>query len=80
MGNQILTMVQMPTATIIGGFHQWHSVGRHVRKDQHSRIYIWIPCKGKKAETIEPADLDDPRFFMQAMFDIGQTEADEVTK
>ena len=76
MGNQILTMVQFPAATIIGGFNQWHSAGRSVRKGEHSQIYIWIPGKGKKVEPgTEPTSADDVRFFMQAMFDISQTEA-----
>ena len=74
MTNQILVSMQCPTATIVGGFAQWKSQGRHIIKGQHS-INIWIPGGKKETET----EAEDLYFFMGNVFDISQTEATEVT-
>lgn len=77
--NQILVALQCPSATLVGGFRQWHGQGRTVRRGEHG-ISIWVPSKQKPSggpdATVSAEDL---RFFIGSVFDVSQTEvlADE---
>jgi len=68
----MLTLMQEPKATIVGGFNQWKAAGRYVRKGE-SGIGIWAPGKAKDA-----VDDQDIRFFMITVFDVSQTEKIEA--
>lgn len=68
--NQMLIMMQSPRATFVGGFRQWKTAGRQVRKGEHG-IGIWFPCTSKKENESEPDDL---YFSIGYVFDIEQTE------
>lgn len=69
--NQCLIALQMPRATIVGGFRQWLKAGRCVRKGEHGAC-IWIPCGHRDAETGE-IEMDDRRFILASVFDVSQT-------
>ena len=76
--NQILLALQLPEATLIGGFRQWLKAGRCVRKGEHGAA-IWVPTGGKQQkDTTTGANLTDtagdkPGFICGAVFDISQT-------
>lgn len=71
--NQLLVALQMPQATIVGGFRQWIKAGRCVRKGEHGAS-IWIPL-GRKTEAGE-IEMEDSRAFMLAtVFDCSQTKS-----
>ena len=84
IGNTMMLALQMPAATVVGGFRQWKRAGRQVRKGTHG-AGIWVPLKGRKADEPDPEDsqYDDPaetvstsrpRFTIATVFDIAQTE------
>jgi len=59
--NTSLLLIQMPNASMVGGFRQWLKAGRCVNKGQHGAM-IWVPLKKAegqrlKAET-EVADTE----------------------
>jgi hypothetical protein len=76
--NQLLIALQLPRATVVGGFRQWIKAGRMVQKGQHGAT-IWIPTGKKDADgTSEPSDAEaedagGPRFLTASVFDISQT-------
>ena len=74
--NQMLVALQLPVATVVGGFRQWIRAGRCVRKGQHGAS-IWIPT-GTSKETEEPSETEiengGPRFLLATVFDVTQTE------
>jgi antirestriction protein ArdC len=83
--NTMLLLLQIPGASMVGGFRQWLKTGRCVRKGQHGAM-IWVPLGvRKKEEAIEEADEpetpDEPaaraerHFIAGTVFDISQTEA-----
>ena len=48
--NSCLVLTQFPTASMVGGFHQWQPKGRKVKKGEHG-LMIWIPtARGEKGE------------------------------
>lgn len=67
--NQLLLATQRADVTIVGGFHQWKSAGRVVRKGE-SGLALWIPTTVKSADGGE----GETRFLIGYVFDIGQTE------
>jgi hypothetical protein len=80
--NSCLVLTQLPTASMVGGFHQWRTKGRKVRKGEPG-LMIWIPTgrkdeAGDAAPTPEAdAGADKGRrsgFVLGYVFDIGQTE------
>ena len=87
MGNMLLVALQLPNASVLGGFKQWLRHGRAVRKGEHGAM-IWVPCGSKSTERIEPAASEeepaeestesDTRFVTGTVFDISQTEELEV--
>ena len=83
INNQALILHQAAMMNVeirgtLGGFKQWISAGRVVRKGEHG-LMIWFPSqtKGtiKEDNTIEHGNM---RFFTTTIFDISQTE--ELTK
>jgi hypothetical protein len=80
--NSCLVRTQFPTASMVGGFHQWRAKGRKVRKGEHG-LMIWIPtARGEKGEDAAPitdaqGDGDKAKragFVMGYVFDVSQTE------
>lgn len=74
--NTLMVAMQNPSATVVGGSHQWRQAGRQVRKGEHG-IGIWVPkFAGKTAD--ESGELDG--FLFGTVFDISQTEAREAAE
>ena len=78
--NSCLILTQLPTASMVGGFHQWKTKGRKVKKGEHG-LMIWVPTGRKdKDEDAAPApeasEDKDKRagFIMGTVFDVTQTE------
>lgn len=85
--NTMLVAMQLPTASVLGGFRQWLKQGRAVRKGEHGAM-IWVPI-GKKENgngtespvAGEPAsETDETRFIIGTIFDIAQTEEVETSE
>lgn len=79
--NQCMVAMQLPTATVVGGFRQWITAGRCVRKGEHGAC-IWIPLGSDKAsESVEsdPGEGTGERcgFTLATIFDIAQTDPKE---
>lgn len=88
LANQMLLALQMPVATIVGGFRQWIKAGRCVRKGEHGAM-IWCPTGNKVTDasnhhlpTTEAATTDNPdlHFIIGTVFDVSQTDVLEATK
>lgn len=77
--NQCLIALQMPTATVVGGFRQWLKAGRCVKKGEHGAC-IWIPLGRKNKETDETEQSDSRAFILANVFDVSQTESTEENK
>lgn len=74
--NACLLACQYPNATLVGGFRQWLSHGRQVRKGEHG-LMIWAPIRGKangNAPTVTDLDSERPHFIMVTVFDVSQTD------
>lgn len=73
--NSILIMMQMPEATIVGGFGQWIRNGRTVRKGEHGSS-IWIPLNkaAGPAGVGTDEEPDELHFGSGTVFDITQTK------
>jgi hypothetical protein len=81
--NVMLILAQRPTATRVAGYKRWQSMGRQVRKAEHS-IAILAPCVYRRpvddaeAET-HPALAKVLRGFTVAhVFDVEQTEGEPL--
>ena len=74
--NQMLLALQLPRATVVGGFRQWIKAGRMVQKGQHGAS-IYVPT-GTSKPTDEPSETEiengGPRFLLATVFDISQTQ------
>lgn len=70
--NTCLLLTQNPTVSMVGGFRQWQSAGRQVRKGEHG-LAIWIPT-GIKQEPEDGDEEDGVRFIMGTVFDVSQTD------
>ena len=55
--------------TVVGGYQQWRTTGKQVRKGEHGFI-IWFPVGPKD----EDGDIEAERFFTGTVFDISQVE------
>ena len=80
--NACLVAMMRPSATVIGGFHQWRKAGRPIKAGEHSTFFIWVPLTGKKKDEDGAADITEdgerPNFALVPMFDVSQTrDADE---
>ncbi|HEV7928117.1 MAG TPA: ArdC family protein [Verrucomicrobiae bacterium] len=90
IGNMCLVGVQMPSATVVGGFRQWIKHGRCVKKGEHGAM-IWVPLRKRDTaggasaqesldESEESPEVDGkkkggrPRFIIGTVFDISQTQ------
>jgi hypothetical protein len=76
--NACLVGAQCPSATMVGGFHQWIKAGRMVRKGEKG-LMIWAPTK--RPDTLEQSTAADegrparhPGFIMVTVFDVAQTD------
>lgn len=70
--NTILILMQLETASLVGGFRQWRAVGRRVEKGQKA-LSIWIPIKGKEEEEGDDDEEKKVRFRLGNVFDVSQT-------
>jgi len=82
--NQLMIAMQIPNASVLGGFQQWKKNGRVVKKGEHGTM-IWIPT-GKPSSSTAPEaepqgdeDSDGMRFITGTVFDISQTEEIQTT-
>ena len=75
--NQLLIALQLPAATILGGFRQWIAHGRAVSKGQHGAC-IWVPTHHAHGDTsAQDGDAETAErcgFVMGTVFDVTQTE------
>jgi hypothetical protein len=69
----LLQMQTVKPVTIVGGFNQWRSAGRHVRSGEKA-LYIMAPSVRQTKE-----GLDDTYFVSVAVFDVAQTDGPEET-
>ena len=82
--NIMLIRAQFPTATRLGGYRFWPTVGRHVRKGE-SGIAILAPCLYRVSKT-EDAGGDDATeakrvlrgFRVALVFDVSQTDGEPL--
>jgi antirestriction protein ArdC len=75
-------MQKNPPATVVGGFRQWLTAGRCVRKGEHG-FAIWVPIgrENGNRESSEPTGddkRDSLRFTLGTVFDVSQTDPVEV--
>ncbi len=91
--NQILIALQLPGATVVGGFRQWLKHGRAVQKGQHGAM-IWVPCGGRSNDVPldgtaggvacvadgAPEGDNDRRFLVGTVFDLSQTKEIEESE
>ena len=77
INNTILIYLQNPNATLVAGYKAWETkFNRHVKQGEKG-IVILAPMKYKK----DPDDEDSEvyiRFRTTAVFDISQTEGEEL--
>jgi len=77
--NTCLIALQLPTATIVGGFRQWRTAGRFVRRGEKG-LCLWVPTgKGGSEDTPQPGGDEGKkiRFIVGTVFDVVQTDADD---
>jgi len=81
--NACLLACQRPDATLVGGFNQWRTHGRSVRKGEHG-LMIWAPTRHAESSSSNGAPAgpsadeltkERPRFIMVTVFDVTQTDA-----
>jgi antirestriction protein ArdC len=76
--NVLLIAAQSPTATRIAGFHTWRNLGRTVRRGEKA-IWILAPMIYKKdQEHAEDSRAEIRGFKFVPVFDVSQTEGDEL--
>jgi hypothetical protein len=88
-GNCMLIYLQMPTATMVAGFHRWKELHRWVKKGEKG-IAILAPMVGKRKKSdsmdVSPATTDESPtehkfvfgFRTVFVFDVSQTEGKEL--
>jgi len=76
--NTLLVYLQSNGAipTIVGGYQQWRTVGKQVRKGEHGYM-IWFPVGDK---TDDGDIIAAETFFTGTVFDISQVEAKGVSE
>ena len=75
MHNMLLVAIQLPAASMVGGFKQWLAQGRAVKKGEHGAM-IWIPIGRKVTDETGAThtEMEDNRAFTVAtVFDVSQT-------
>jgi hypothetical protein len=80
--NQMMILSQREDATLCAGFKSWNKVGRRVKKGAKG-IAIWFPSK--RLISSERPDGEDEtlkdyetRFYIGYVFDVSDTEGDEL--
>ncbi len=77
--NQILIFSQNPDATRVAGFRAWKKLGRYVCKGQRGlMITVPIPIGSRKKAKTQDADETEIRFRAGYVFDVSQTEGDDL--
>lgn len=78
--NTVLLAYQADNVTMVGGYNQWHTAGRQVRKGEKS-LGIWIPKQPKQdSESPAPEEKNQrPFFIFGSVFDISQTDPINAT-
>ena len=72
VANMCLIALQLPHATVVGGFRQWIAAGRCVKKGEHG-LSIRVPG-GVRKESDAPAEPGESVFFIAGtVFDVSQT-------
>jgi hypothetical protein len=80
--NTMLVLMQLPKASVVGGFRQWQTMGRKVSKGTHGAA-ILVPC-GHRSQAPDGEAVTDEAgeggvfFTTTTVFDIAQTEAIET--
>jgi len=77
--NCLLIVMQKPEATHVAGFRKWQLMNRYVRKGEKG-IAIIFPMKVKITDSGEDEDEVILRFKVGHVFDISQTEGEELPK
>lgn len=78
--NTMLLFMQKPDVTYVKGFKAWNKFGRQVKAGEKA-LYIFAPLIGKKKDK-NGEELDETvcyGFRPIPVFDISQTEGDEIT-
>lgn len=84
LNNQLLIWMQKPDATRVAGYKSWQTkFHRQVRKGETGiKILAPIPCKYKKEvqteEGLEEKEIQFTRFKAISVFDISQTDGEEL--
>ena len=80
LGNQLLIMLQRPTATRVAGFHTWLNLKRNVRKGEHGiRILAPMVRKADADEDEDGAETSGRIYFkVVSVFDVEQTEGEPL--
>lgn len=84
LGNTLLVLAQRADATMIGGFHFWLHLGRHVRKGEHG-IRILAPVTARKTDAEEDDETDANGrlvrgFRIVTVFDYSQTDGAPIAE
>jgi hypothetical protein len=79
--NQMLILTQRPDATRVAGFRKWQEFGRQVRKGE--RAIKILGYSSRKVVQTNPATGEDeesqiPTFPILSVFDVSQTEGDDL--
>lgn len=78
-GNVMMILTQDPEATLVAGYAAWQKSGRQVRKGEKG-IVIRSPRFRKKSEREEDDEKRPAYFALATVFDVRQTEGDELPK
>lgn len=76
--NQLLIYIQRPNATLVKGFHQWKKHNRHVVKGSKAIKILAPRIKKKEDETTGEEKKFLTGFMVVSVFDISQTEGEEL--
>lgn len=78
-GNQLLIAAQMPSAARVAGFNTWLRLNRHVRRGEKSiRIIAPVIYRKRDKETGEQTDEAGLAFRVVPVFDVSQTDGDDL--
>jgi antirestriction protein ArdC len=77
-GNQMLIALQRPDASRVAGFKAWQGMNRQVRKGEHGIRILAPMILNRRDEKGEPNGETFMRFRSVAVFDVAQTDGDEL--
>lgn len=85
MRNQVLIMVQHPTATLVTGYKAWEKMNRHVRKGEKGiNILAPLPCKHTVTyeDEVTGEEVEEEKVYMRyktvSVFALDQTEGEDI--